>query len=85
MKCRWIKTQIESLVSEQWCAYYLTLIQDAIWPNGELIGSTKKRTDEEKEKMKQDALQCLIDILPGKQTVSYFESEHDSRSKSYVI
>ncbi|XP_072029008.1 uncharacterized protein [Amphiura filiformis] len=62
---RWIGEQIESLVSEQWCAYYLTLIQDAIWPNGQLIDSTVARTDEEKEHMRKEALQCLIDILPG--------------------
>ncbi|XP_043935406.1 sorting nexin-19-like [Protopterus annectens] len=66
LSCRWLEEQtIELLCMQRWILY-LQDLQEAIWPGGSLPAQPKPvRTQEQKEKAHEQALQCLMEIVPG--------------------
>ncbi|KAA0717074.1 Sorting nexin-19 [Triplophysa tibetana] len=62
---RWIEVGIAHLTSAPCWVIYLRVLQDAVWPGGELpVGPRPYRSPEQREKSRLQCLQCLIQLFP---------------------
>ena len=58
---------LSELVTEEQWQYYLTLLKDTMWPGGELMKSSEQqKTEEEKLKTKEEAIQTLSNFFGGR-------------------
>ncbi|NWR62549.1 SNX19 protein, partial [Bucorvus abyssinicus] len=63
---RWLEVQMINLTCTQRWVQYLQLLQESIWPGGVLPAAPKPaRTEEQKKAAAEQALQCLMGILPN--------------------
>lgn len=61
----WLDVRVANLMCTRYWVKYLLVIQEAVWPGGALPTKPKiERTQQQKEATKQEALQCLMDLLP---------------------
>jgi hypothetical protein len=66
-----MQSLLSELVTEEQWQYYLTLLTDTVWPNGELMEfSEEQKSEEEKLKTKEDAIQSLGDFFGGRNKLS---------------
>lgn len=62
---RWLDVGVANLMCMRYWVKYLQVIQEAVWPGGVLPTKPKvHRTQQQKEETKQEALQCLMKLLP---------------------
>ncbi|XP_068173240.1 sorting nexin-19 [Antennarius striatus] len=62
---RWLNVSIANMMCTRYWVVYLQVIQEAVWPGGTLPTTPcPKRSEEEKDSTKQQALCCLMRILP---------------------
>ncbi|XP_078585050.1 uncharacterized protein LOC144867149 [Branchiostoma floridae x Branchiostoma japonicum] len=63
---QWLHNQVTLLTNQEQCVYYLSLLREAVWPGGVLPDEPEPiRTEEEKEESKQQALEAMVNFLPG--------------------
>ncbi|CAH1248074.1 SNX19 [Branchiostoma lanceolatum] len=63
---QWLHSQVTLLTNQEQCVYYLSLLREAVWPGGILPDEPEPiRTEEEKEESKQQALEAMVNFLPG--------------------
>ncbi|NXI42697.1 SNX19 protein, partial [Galbula dea] len=63
---RWLEVQVVNLTCTQRWVQYLQLLQESIWPGGVLPAVPKPaRTEDQKKAAAEQALQCLMGILPN--------------------
>lgn len=65
---RQLKDTVEWLVSEQMLIYYIQLLKDSMWPDGELAEPLPQRTEEQKHFNRMLAKQKLLEGMPGQGT-----------------
>lgn len=62
---RWLDVSVANLMCTQYWVMYLQVIQEAVWPGGTLPTDPQiVRTQQQKDATKQEALQCLMKLLP---------------------
>ncbi|XP_030632683.1 sorting nexin-19 [Chanos chanos] len=62
---RWLEVGLANLTSMQYWVFYLRVVQEAIWPGGNLPTHPRpERSQQLKEETKQQCLQCLMKLLP---------------------
>lgn len=62
---RWLDVSLANLTSTRYWVAYLQVIQEAVWPEGNLpTAPPPERSQQQKEKTRQQALQCLMRLLP---------------------
>ncbi|XP_034024961.1 sorting nexin-19 [Thalassophryne amazonica] len=62
---RWLDVGVANLTCTRYWVLYLQVLQEAIWPGGALPTSPRpERSHQQKDVTKQQALQCLITLLP---------------------
>lgn len=62
---RWLDVNVATLMCTRYWVMYLQVIQEAVWPGGMLpTGPKMIRTQQQKDTTKQEALQCLLKLLP---------------------
>ncbi|TRZ02287.1 hypothetical protein DNTS_003180 [Danionella cerebrum] len=62
---RWMEVGVVNLTCAQYWVVYLRVLQEAIWPGGNLPAQPRaQRSQQQKEKTKDEALQCLSKLLP---------------------
>ena len=70
---RWIDSLLSELVTEEQWKFYLTLLTNTIWPEGELMNSSaQEKSEEERLKTKEEAIATLSNFFGGKS--SFFAS-----------
>lgn len=63
---RWLDIGVANLTSTKYWVVYLQIIQEAVWPGGALpTGPQLDRNQQQKDSTKQQALDCLMKLLPG--------------------
>ncbi|XP_051522350.1 sorting nexin-19-like [Myxocyprinus asiaticus] len=63
---RWLEVGGVNLTCMQYWVIYLRVLQDAIWPGGNLPAQPRpQRSQQQKEESRKQALQCLMKLLPG--------------------
>ncbi|XP_019628319.1 PREDICTED: sorting nexin-19-like [Branchiostoma belcheri] len=63
---QWLHSQVTFLTNQDQCVQYLSLLREAVWPGGALPDEPEPiRTVEEKEESKQQALEAMVNFLPG--------------------
>lgn len=56
-----------NLTCMQYWATYLRVLQQAVWPGGNLPAHPwPQRTQQQRDDTKQQSLQCLMNLLPGR-------------------
>ncbi|XP_022104543.1 sorting nexin-19-like [Acanthaster planci] len=63
----WIERQVNLLLSDQWCAFYMAELREALWPGGKLLSAnegTGTRTEAEKAATMKEVLTMLVDAMP---------------------
>lgn len=56
-----------NLTCMQYWVTYLRVLQQAVWPGGNLPAHPRpQRTQQQKDDTKQQSLQCLMNLLPGR-------------------
>lgn len=64
---RWLDVSVANLMSSRYWVMYLQVIQEAVWPGGTLPTVPQTvRTQQQKDATKQEALQCLMELLPDR-------------------
>uniref|UniRef100_A0A8C6SPQ1 Sorting nexin C-terminal domain-containing protein n=1 Tax=Neogobius melanostomus TaxID=47308 RepID=A0A8C6SPQ1_9GOBI len=62
---RWLDVSVANLMCTSYWVTYLQVIQEAVWPGGTLPAAPQiVRTQQQKDATKQEALQCLMKLLP---------------------
>ncbi|XP_059406752.1 sorting nexin-19a [Carassius carassius] len=62
---RWLDIGIAHLTSAPCWVIYLRVLQDAVWPGGDLpVVPRTERSPEQREKMRLQCLQCLMRLFP---------------------
>lgn len=62
---RWMDVSVANLMCIKYWVMYLQVIQEAVWPGGTLPTAPQTaRTQQEKDASRQEALQCLVKLLP---------------------
>lgn len=62
---RWLDVSVANLMCTRYWVMYLQVIQEAVWPGGTLPTAPQiVRTQQQKDATKQEALQCLMKLLP---------------------
>lgn len=62
---RWLDVSMANLMCTRYWVMYLQVIQESVWPGGALPAEPAiDRTQQQKEATKQEALQCLMKLLP---------------------
>ncbi|CAB1458510.1 unnamed protein product, partial [Pleuronectes platessa] len=62
---RWLDVSVANLTSTEFWVFYLQVIQEAVWPGGALPTTLQlERSQQEKESTRQQALHCLMRLLP---------------------
>lgn len=62
---RWLDVSVANLMCIKYWVMYLQVIQEAVWPGGKLPTAPQNiRTEQQKDSGKQEALQCLMKLLP---------------------
>ncbi|XP_040902233.1 sorting nexin-19 isoform X2 [Toxotes jaculatrix] len=62
---RWLDVSVANLTCKRYWVVYLQVIQEAVWPGGALPTSPRlERSQQQKDTTKQEALHCLMRILP---------------------
>ncbi|XP_073719573.1 sorting nexin-19 [Misgurnus anguillicaudatus] len=62
---RWMEVGVANVTCTQYWVTYLRVIQEAIWPGGNLpVQPRPKRSQQQKEETRNQALQCLMKLLP---------------------
>ncbi|XP_078665523.1 uncharacterized protein LOC144907952 isoform X2 [Branchiostoma floridae x Branchiostoma belcheri] len=63
---QWLHSQVTLLTNQDQCVQYLSLLREAVWPCGALPDEPEPiRTEEEKEESKGQALEAMVNFLPG--------------------
>lgn len=63
---RWLDVGIAHLTSAPCWVIYLRVLQDAVWPGGELPAVPRpERSPEQREKTRLQCLHCLMLLFPG--------------------
>lgn len=63
---RWLDVSIANLMCTRYWVVYLQVIQEAVWPGGSLPTTPQPlRSQLQKDCTRQQALQCLMGLLPG--------------------
>uniref|UniRef100_A0A8C5ECH1 Sorting nexin 19b n=1 Tax=Gouania willdenowi TaxID=441366 RepID=A0A8C5ECH1_GOUWI len=63
---RWLAVGVANLTSPRYWVIYLQVIQEAVWPGGALpTQDVEERSQQQKDISKQQALHCLMGLLPG--------------------
>ncbi|KAM7399805.1 hypothetical protein PAMP_019049 [Pampus punctatissimus] len=64
-KVRWLDVSVANLTCTRYWVVYLQVIQEAVWPGGALPTDPQlERSQQQKDSTKQQALQCLMSLLP---------------------
>ncbi|CAJ1065997.1 sorting nexin-19 [Xyrichtys novacula] len=62
---RWLDVSVANLTCSTYWVVYLQVIQEAVWPGGTLPNEPHpERSQQEKDDTRQQALQCLMRLLP---------------------
>ncbi|KAM3875373.1 sorting nexin-19-like [Diretmus argenteus] len=62
---RWLDVSVANLTCTQYWVLYLRVLQEAVWPGGVLPAAPRpERSQQEKDEAKQQALHCLMRLLP---------------------
>ncbi|XP_073673687.1 sorting nexin-19 [Garra rufa] len=62
---RWLEVGVVNLTCTQYWVIYLRVLQEAIWPGGSLPAQPRpQRSQRQKEESREQALQCLMKLLP---------------------
>ncbi|KAM7413686.1 hypothetical protein PAMA_020866 [Pampus argenteus] len=62
---RWLDVSVANLTCTRYWVVYLQVIQEAVWPGGALPTDPQlERSQQQKDSTKQQALQCLMNLLP---------------------
>lgn len=62
---RWLDVSVANLMCTSYWVMYLQVIQEAVWPGGTLPTAPEmSRSQQQKDVTKQEALQCLMRLLP---------------------
>ncbi|XP_062872868.1 sorting nexin-19 isoform X2 [Trichomycterus rosablanca] len=62
---RWLEVGVANLMCTQYWVTYLRVIQEAVWPGGNLPAQPRPlRTQQQRDDTKQQSLQCLMKLLP---------------------
>ncbi|XP_023130419.2 sorting nexin-19 [Amphiprion ocellaris] len=62
---RWLDVSVANLTCTRYWVVYLQVIQEAVWPCGALpTGPRLERSQQQKHNTKQEALHCLMRLLP---------------------
>ncbi|XP_051526545.1 sorting nexin-19-like [Myxocyprinus asiaticus] len=81
-----LEVGIAHLTSAPCWMIYLQVLQDAVWPRGELpLGPRSKRSPEQREKTRLQCLHCLIQLFPGPSvlTAPYFNNSSFAKVELY--
>uniref|UniRef100_A0A8C5EAD5 Sorting nexin C-terminal domain-containing protein n=1 Tax=Gouania willdenowi TaxID=441366 RepID=A0A8C5EAD5_GOUWI len=69
---RWLAVGVANLTSPRYWVIYLQVIQEAVWPGGALpTQDVEERSQQQKDISKQQALHCLMGLLPGTRTHTF--------------
>ncbi|KAJ0021822.1 hypothetical protein NQD34_009312 [Periophthalmus magnuspinnatus] len=81
---RFLDVSVANLLCTRYWAMYLQVIQEAVWPGGTLPTAPEViRSQQQKDDTKQEALQCLMQLLPDKYKLSW-ENALDSLQDPYI-
>ncbi|KAM3615462.1 uncharacterized protein V6R79_002660 [Siganus canaliculatus] len=62
---RWVDVSVANLTCTRYWVVYLQVIQEAVWPGGTLPSASQlERSQQQKDSTRQQALQCLMRLLP---------------------
>lgn len=82
---RWLEVCVANLTCTQYWVAYLQVIQEAVWPGGGLLSTQPwpLRTQLEKDDSRQQALLCLMGVVPGtdREVCSYTHGLHQNTGK----
>lgn len=63
---RWLDVSVANLTCTRYWVVYLQVIQEAVWPGGTLPTAPQlERSQQQKDSTRQQALHCLMRLLPG--------------------
>ena len=62
---RLLESELASLTTPAKCGYYIQVLRESIWPDGQLAGSETVVSESKKEMTRQLARQRVYDYLPG--------------------
>lgn len=63
---RWLDVSVANLTCTRYWVVYLQVIQEAVWPGGTLPTAPRlERSQQQKDRTRQQALHCLMRLLPG--------------------
>lgn len=69
---RWLEVGAAHLTSAHCWVIYLQVLQEAVWPGGMLPAQPQpERSAAEREETKEQCLHCLMQLLPGTQTLDW--------------
>lgn len=67
LACRWLDTGVDNLTCTQYWVTYLRVLQEAIWPGGNLPALPRPhRSPQQKDESRKQAQHCLMKLLPGR-------------------
>ncbi|KAG7471372.1 hypothetical protein MATL_G00123930 [Megalops atlanticus] len=62
---RWLDVGVANLTCRQYWVVYLRVLQEAVWPGGELPAQPRpQRSHAQREETRQQSLHCLMKLLP---------------------
>ncbi|KAF7646130.1 hypothetical protein LDENG_00192550 [Lucifuga dentata] len=62
---RWLDVSVANMTCTRYWVVYLQVLQEVVWPGGALPASPRdERSQEQKDDTKQQALHCLMRLLP---------------------
>ncbi|XP_056329544.1 sorting nexin-19 [Danio aesculapii] len=62
---RWLEVGVGNLTCTQYWVVYLRVLQEAIWPGGNLPAQPRpQRSQQQKDHSRKQALQCLMKLMP---------------------
>lgn len=69
---RWLDVSVSNLTCTRYWVVYLQVIQEAVWPGGALpTALVFERSQQQKDDTKQQALRCLMRLVPGTSHARY--------------
>ncbi|XP_038052220.1 uncharacterized protein LOC119724958 [Patiria miniata] len=63
----WLERQVDVLLSEHWCAFFLAELREVLWPGGKLLSASEgagTRTETEKAATIKEVLTMLVESMP---------------------